>query len=222
MKDMAVLVTTRGRPEGFSRLYRSWQEADTQVAEMVAVLDENDPTVSEYPRYKDVIYLIGPRRGHAQSLNDAASLFKNKYRILGQQGDDHYVRTSEWDKKILDATDKVGITYGNDLWQGPNLPTSVYITSNIVDRLDQYCPKTLWHLYVDNYWKALGEGAGCLTYLEDVIIEHLHPDAGKGVMDQTYHESIDTSIYSSDGALWAEYSNTHLLTDIDGVQELMI
>ncbi len=39
---------------------------------------------------------------------------------------------------------------------------------------------------VDNYWRDLGTAAGCLTYLPDAIVEHLHPSAGKAALDEGY------------------------------------
>ena len=69
--------------------------------------------------------------------------------------------------------------YGNDLLQGENLPTQVAMTSDIVRALGYMCPPTLTHLFVDNFWLSLGRTADCIRYLPDVVVEHMHPAAGK-------------------------------------------
>ena len=69
-----------------------------------------------------------------------------------------------------------------------SLPTAVFITSDIIRALGYMAPPCLKHMYLDNYWKALGEGAGCLRYLPDVVIEHMHPEAGKADVDAGYED----------------------------------
>lgn len=63
------------------------------------------------------------------------------------------------------------------------------MTSDIVRTLGWMAPPTLEHLYIDNAWKTLGKGMGRLRYLPDVILEHMHPAAGKAEMDGTYHQA---------------------------------
>jgi hypothetical protein len=42
------------------------------------------------------------------------------------------------------------------------------------------------HLFFDNFVKQLGLDLEYLKYLPDVIIEHIHPAAGKVEMDEGY------------------------------------
>lgn len=107
---------------------------------------------------------------------------------IGFMGDDHRPRTEGWDHDILQALDRLGtgIVYGNDLVQGDNLPTAVAMTADIPRTLGYLVPPDLSHMYLDNYWKDLGQRIGRLQYLADVVIEHCHPIASKAPWDLGY------------------------------------
>ena len=98
-----------------------------------------------------------------------------------------------WDRLLLEALDKLGgegIAYGNDLHQGEALPTAPVISSGIVGALGWMMGPGLKHMHVDDVWRDLGQAAGCLAYVPEVVIEHQHPDAGKPVSKQgRYTES---------------------------------
>lgn len=55
----------------------------------------------------------------------------------------------------------------------------------------------------DVAWFAWGAACG-ITYLDDVIIEHLHFSVGKSAMDRTYAAS--TGLMSVNRAQWHAYS----------------
>jgi hypothetical protein len=61
------------------------------------------------------------------------------------------------------------------------------------------------HLYLDNFWKALGEDLGNLAYLPQVIIEHLHPVAGKAEWDEGYRAVNAQEVYSFDRLMFDNY-----------------
>jgi hypothetical protein len=89
-------------------------------------------------------------------------------------GDDHFPRTHGWDQAYLDALRELGtgIVYGNDLLQGHRLPTQCAMTADIVRRWGYMALPTLRHMYVDNFWRDLGNAADCLRYLPEVVVEH--------------------------------------------------
>jgi hypothetical protein len=66
-------------------------------------------------------------------------------------------------------------------------------------------PPNMKHLYLDNFWKKLGEDLGALTYLEDVIVEHMHPVAGKAEWDEGYREVNAQEVYSADALAYKNY-----------------
>jgi hypothetical protein len=97
------------------------------------------------------------------------------------------------------------MAYGNDLLQGERLPTMIAMTSDIVKALDGMVPPKMKHLYLDNFWKKLGQDLGALTYLDHVIVEHMHPIAGKAEWDEGYKEVNATEIYSFDALAYQNY-----------------
>ena len=42
---------------------------------------------------------------------------------------------------------------------------------------------------MDDYWAVIGKAAGCARYFPDVVVEHLHPLAGKAQKDEIYARS---------------------------------
>jgi hypothetical protein len=67
------------------------------------------------------------------------------------------------------------------------------VSADIVEALGWVCEPSLAHMHVDDVWRDLGQGAGCLAYVPSVVIEHLHPDAGKAATDSTYAGSLATA-----------------------------
>lgn len=126
---------------------------------------------------------------------------------LASLGDDHRPDTVGWDSAYLTELRRLGtgIVYGDDGHQGAALPTQMAMTADIVAALGYVAPPTLWHMYCDNYWKDLGEGAGCLSYLPDVVVTHHHPGTGKGTWDASYRESNSTGRYAQDEAAYREF-----------------
>lgn len=226
---MIVIVPSRGRPDNVKRLISAWHETKA-TATLLIVTDDDDPAARAYG---DVIYDLRDNRagvlwvttspmGMVGALNRYAKLYAEMVHdthIIGFMGDDHIPRTPLWDQRIRDILRAgPGIVYCNDLLQGSNLPTQVFMSSGIIRALGHMAP-SFQHLYVDNYWKQLGQGAECLTYISDVVIEHMHPVAGKAEWDDGYKRVNDGSVYASDWAALVVYTqNGYMRRDIETVR----
>jgi hypothetical protein len=53
-------------------------------------------------------------------------------------------------------------------------------------------------MYVDNAWLALGRAIGRIRYLPDVVVEHVHPVAGKAQWDEGYARVNAREMYARD------------------------
>lgn len=212
---MAVIVPTRGRPQNVHRLEEArygTQEVDLTRVPFVYVVDDDDPKVMDYARLADS---FGPgsrldivhRRRLGPTLNDASARYLLEYNAIGFMGDDHLPSTRGWDSVILNALgdDQPNIVYGNDLLQGPNLPTAVFMPSKVIHAVGFMCPPNQVHLYLDNFWKMLGTALDTLTYLPGVIIEHVHPAAGKAEMDAGYQEANAPAQDQADKTAWLRF-----------------
>lgn len=210
---LAVIVPTRGRPENAARLAKAFRQTDALNALAVFVADRDDP---ELPRYRALleqgvlprlmIYGPGPN-GMCHALNFAAVRYAELYEAVGFMGDDHLPRTAGWDDRVLEELDSLNpkIVYGNDLLQGAALPTAVFMQSRMIQAMQMMAPPVMQHLYLDNFWKELGESLGGLVYLPDVIIEHLHPVNGKAAWDERYRAVNSGERDTADRNAWLAY-----------------
>jgi hypothetical protein len=79
------------------------------------------------------------------------------------------------------------------------------MSNAIVSALGGMVPPKLRHLYLDNFWKKLGEDLGNLVYLDQIIIEHCHPLAGKAEWDEGYRSVNAREVYSFDALAYDFY-----------------
>lgn len=166
----------------------------------------------------------GALNASAWNVNDPFTRWPRPFAVASF-GDDHRPRTAGWDTRFMEVLHELrtGIVYGDDKLQGAALPTAVAMTSDIVRALGHMAPGSMRHLYIDNYWKELGEAAGCIRYLPDVVIEHMHPGAGKAPMDEHYARVNSRESYEHDHAAFEAYKAGGQLTqDADLVRSLRI
>jgi hypothetical protein len=104
---------------------------------------------------------------------------------------------------------------------GAKMPTAVCMTSDIPATLGYFCPPGMTHLCLDLVWKDWGEGMGRITYLDDVIIEHMHPANGKSEMDDRYAEVNSFDMVAADTKAYIEYRDGgQLAEDIERLRQL--
>lgn len=226
MTGLVVIVPSRGRPAAAVQLAQAFTSTGA-TARLVFAVDEDDPTRFAYAEaltayaVTTVHYAPAPST-MVKALNVMAGTYANEAYAVGFMGDDHRPRTHGWDGAYVEALRGLGtgIVWGDDLLQGARIPTQVAMTADIVRALGHIAPAALTHLYVDNYWKDLGEGAGCIRYLPDVVVEHMHPIAGKADWDAGHKRVNDRSMYEADGAAYAAYAAEHLAADVAKVRAL--
>lgn len=218
MPDLVVIVPSRGRPHAVAELAAAFRATREMSTLLVFAIDESDPVQAEYIAAMhaaggaDLGVLIGDSASMVEALNAAATLAatseppKLRPRAIGFMGDDHRPRTKGWDRAYLDALAACpGIVYGNDLIQGAALPTQCAMSTSWVRALGHMAPPVLRHLYVDDYWKRLGLATERITYLPDVVVEHVHPIAGKVAWDEGHRRVNDPAMYEQDRAAFEAY-----------------
>jgi hypothetical protein len=194
MRDLLVITPSRGRPERLREMLDACRDLSTaetdyavgideDQAGLYATLQETDPRVRLY---------LGPRDTLTGWTNTLARLRAREYRALASFGDDHRPRTQGWDSLLLAAIDAMGgtgIAYGRDGIFDERLPTAPVISSDIVRALRWMLEPSLRHMCPDLVVKDIGEEAGCLAYVPEVLTEHVHWCAGKAPLDQVYAEA---------------------------------
>jgi len=213
-KKVLVIVPTRARSGSLPDFYESFINS-SEISDLVLGLDDDD--ASSYPKIDGVLYEINPRLGMNGTLNFIANKYAGEYEYLAFMGDDHRTRTPGWDTKLVETISNFsnGIAYGNDLFQGENLPTAVLLDSNIVRTLGFMAPPNQKHLYLDNFWKDLGKRLGTLRYSDEVIIEHMHYLAGKSQEDAGYIEVNNSAMYEHDRIAYEEYQKIQFEQDVE-------
>jgi hypothetical protein len=229
-EDTLMIVPTRGRPHSVAPLVKAWRGTGSQACLLLA-LDEDDPTLEDYERElfdihtgHDRIYsVVGPRLRMVGTLNLHATTRTDKFAAIGFMGDDHRPRTAGWDQRFATCLSAgAGIVYGNDLLVGEKFPTAVMMTSDIIQTLGYMAPPAFVHLCVDLVWKDWGGRLGRITYLDDVVIEHVHPAVGKATLDAGYKESNSREMVARDSATYYNYrDNGGLEADLAKLKELL-
>jgi hypothetical protein len=226
--DLVVIVPSRGRPHAVKPIIFAFTRTCTADTRLVFAVDAEDPQVDAYA--KEVAFAPGAvsvwtNRGETTmvaALNGAAVEYAAGPSAIAFMGDDHRPRTVGWDRAYLNALAELGtgIVYGDDLLQHERIPTQVAMTADIVRALGHMAPRVLTHLFVDNYWRDLGAAVGCLRYLPDVVVEHLHPYAGKAELDAGYARVNDPAMYQRDMEAYGRYCGEHLAADVAKVKAL--
>ncbi|MFF3324953.1 hypothetical protein [Streptomyces sp. NPDC002889] len=229
--DLLMIVPTRGRPDSVPAILDCWRQTGA-TADLLFAVDDDDPMLAGYREHMErleeagnyrVDWSVGPRLRLCGTLNEVARDMAHRYRFLAFMGDDHRPRTAGWDERFrICLSGGPGIVYGNDLLQGELMATAVAMTSDIVTTLGYMAPPALVHLCLDLCWMDWGRGMGRITYLDDVILEHMHPANGKAPMDAGYQECNSSEQSTADATAYFDYrDNGGLQTDLAKLRALI-
>lgn len=197
MNSNLVILPTRSRPDSAERCIKALKEHSV-ISDFCIAIDDDQADL--YPRLDGVTYEVNPRLRMNGTLNLVANKYADKYETIFFLGDDHLVQTPNWDEYLSKAIAHkgYGLAYGNDLLQRHQLATAVMMSTNIIRAVGYMAPPKLVHLYMDNYWMILGQRLGTLWYFDNVIVEHLHPVAGKVAWDEQYREANSDEVANKD------------------------
>jgi hypothetical protein len=202
MRDLAILVPSRGRPENVERLKQACAATCATDYQLCWAFDNDDPTLDESKRAAGTgvnggrSYLwTGPRDGLAGWTNRMWAETQGDFRYYASIGDDHVPITHGWDKEMTAALEDHGGGFAY-CWNGvkqeiQNFPEMCVISAPILDALGWMCEPTLKHYCVDVVWMDLGGAADCLYYLPGVTLQHRHWMFGTGARDGTYWDAME-------------------------------
>jgi hypothetical protein len=214
--SILVLCPSRNRPQNAADALESFSLTSVlPETRLMFLVDADDETATEYPPLNT--YIVDPPPGcmnaaMTEALKDDSLIGDST--ILGFIGDDHRFRTESWDEGISFVLGKdKGIVYCDDLYQRQNLPTMWFLSREVADRFGMGHPD-LRHLWIDNYWLTLGVQANCIYYMPGIVIEHMHPYAGKGEMDAGYDRVNSGAMIEHDRGVYERWVNTTLREDV--------
>lgn len=208
MSGVVVVLPSRGRPDRAAEALEAIRQTAVRVdTSVVLAVDGDDPEWDAYGRIAaqrrflagpetTLVTLRGDETGNLVRATNTVSMRiaeADPAAIIGNLGDDHLCRTPGWDARIREALGEPGIAYGDDLLQGAALPTAPFVSARIVTALGWYFLPSLQHMFVDDALRTIGVLRGFLRYLPDVVIEHVHPGAGKAELDDGYRRADATT-----------------------------
>jgi hypothetical protein len=213
---IAVLTPSRGRPDRLDEMLDAIKAtAQLETTAIFVGLDVDDEF--RYPQREGVWYIVKERMRLGAWANELAKVAWDDYEILASFGDDHRPRTPGWDVRIEQEflLHGSGLVYGADGLQDARLPTAPFWSTDIVKTLGWYFPPNLVHLFADDFWLAFAKAIGRCRYIPEILIEHLHPSAGKAEWDAINHEN--DSWWEHDQGAYQDYLNNGFRSDVERV-----
>jgi hypothetical protein len=200
VRDLAILVPSRGRPASVTRLVQACAAMSTLDYQLCFAFDHDDPELADgvaaAKRGSRSYLWQGPRQGLAAWTNTMWRDLEGEFRLFASIGDDHEPLTRGWDEQMSQVLDDRGggFAYCDNGHPDPNWPEMCVISAPILSALGWMAEPSMLHYCIDVVWRDLGEAADCLYYLPGVVLEHHHWAFGgprAGARDDTYWEAAE-------------------------------
>lgn len=219
--DLIVLVPSRGRPGNVARLVEACDRTCRATTKLYFGFDLDDP---QRPASEAAVpadrhgHVSGPRKGLGGWTNYLADMIGvPNAPYLASIGDDMVPVTDGWDEQLITGIEHMGggFAYPDD-GRRTDVPEAVVVSTAIVQALGWMCAPGLHHWYIDNVWRDLGTGAGCLLYCGDIHVPHLHPNVTGQPGDATYNDAAQS--FNSDLAAYQRWRMRNMPRDISTVR----
>jgi hypothetical protein len=198
---LSLLLPVRGRPDCVARLFDSIVATASRPdrIEVVLFLDADDPAshALDHPGLS-VRRCIGRSAKMGAMTGVCYAACRGDYIML--MNDDVVCRTPGWDTAVVEAVnrfpDRIALVWCNDLFRGPALPCLPTFHRETWERAGGLVPAEYNRDYIDTHLydifrKLKALGCDRLVYLKDIVLEHVHFEAGKVRFDATYAKSRD-------------------------------
>lgn len=205
-RKILVIMVTRLRPLKALHCYEAWRNNSEQLpnnaggvhSDFMLAYDDDDESYD--PRNFPAAMISRMTAARViPALNMRAMQYCDAYSSIMHFGDDQWIRTKDWDKMMLDKMDAIGgqgVLYPDDLLQREHLATAACISSEIIKALGYFGLPCVKHMYAEGAWMMVGRAIGKLVYMPNIIIEHMHYQNGKAVMDAQYQRA--NAMYTED------------------------
>ena len=224
MKNLLVMVPSRGRPKRLDEFIKSFYDTKSYNTDVIFYLNEDDPKLSEYSKSDYII--IGKRMYLAEAYNWIFDMYP-KYDYYSLLNDDHHCITPGWDRKLIEIIEKKGgwgLSCCEDHltdWKQFQHPSGMVISGNIPRTLGYMIWTKIQHIGIDCYFKELLAPLGLMYHTTDVVIEHRHWSNGKALLDENYKWVYNTDTFAYGMSMVAEYKKMQLSKDIEKIKQAM-
>ena len=202
--NIGILCPTRERVDWMKRMIESCLDtaSDPDHIKIVLRLDTDDFESAEgYQQLirigKDQI-LKGPSKNLSLLWNDCYDLLGESTSINMHAGDDLIFRSQGWDAVAREEAKKfprgIGMVFFDDGLQHGGLSTHGLYSREWSETLGYFMPPFYSANYNDTHHMWLGKNLrhkgfdDCCIYRGDVLIEHMHPTAGKASWSESVYQ----------------------------------
>ena len=215
---ISILCPTRGRPEFMMRMFKSAAHMSHTASdrvpcfEVIFYIDEDDqPSIDLWEnnlQYRGCGAVVGPRINLSMAWNLCFDASHGQ--ILFHGGDDLIFRTEDWDEYVKLqfrlSKDKILFVGGQDGFHAPekNFLTHGFLHRNWVDTVGYFVPPYFSSDFNDTWLNEVADMIGRKIYLENLLIEHMHPLAGKHFWDRTHQERLERHRLDKPQNIYAE------------------
>lgn len=206
MNKLAILLPTKGRPQGLKTFLESFDTNQTGYADVFPIIDED-----ELDLYGEQDNLIVSKAGSylVTKLNGALSDERLKnYDYVSFQADDIVIHTKGFDKMIIDEFNNSSwqILHFEDLLHHGKLANHWTLRMRLVKEFGFIILPVLIHMFGDNFWTTIGNETNSIKFMPEIVFEHRHFMTRKATIDDTYKRS--DAVFQQDQQAYKEFMNS--------------
>jgi hypothetical protein len=177
----SVVMPTRGRPERCKQALESLFATAEGEIELIVGFNPD----SQYPVDERAKVYLSPT-GPSQRTGEMAAMATGE--IIMQGSDDFLWRTPGWDRIFHEKAEKhpIACFFFNDGRPEDKMDSCIPVVTRKFYEIAGYFPSYFFHFYGDTWVADIANMAGCLRYVPEVVIEHMHPKFRKAQSDETY------------------------------------
>ena len=228
MSKFSIICPTRNRITNLIRFISSVDASvsDKSKLEYMFYVDSDDTMTQTFLSAKKeqdsrVNVVVGERIIFSQMFNEVA--LRSTGDILFMTGDDILMQTKDWDLRVEEefnkVKDKLLVVSTRDGIQNEKIATHSFIGRPWVETLGYLTLGIFPGDYVDNWLTDVAKGVDRLVYRDDIFVEHLHPNVGKGQLDSTYTEKfMQTARHNTAVRYYTEEIQSLIRQDIEKLQ----
>ena len=205
---VAILIPTLGRPHRIAPLIDNIREVTPEPHKIYFMTSDEEST--KIIKEKGAIHI--PDVGNTDLITRTNALYKATTEPFVYTGSDDVLFHKGWLAELLKWSGKYSVLVPNDLLNSNG--TQALISRKYVE--EQSCcvdvPDVIYypgytHAFADNEQFETAKHRGVFKKVDTAVVEHLHPDANKSEVDETYKEAWSHSddgyrIYMSRKHLW--------------------
>jgi len=183
-KELCFICPSKGRLNELEEHIESFINHNSESS-LYIVIDIDDKVYEKY--YSDEVIQSYAKKnvyfiknsincdGAFMHIVNRYALEKSKeYELVGFLEDDVVIKSKDFDRSIVKYKDSHHVIYANDELNTPGLVSYPVLSSFVIRALGYYSPPELKCVFVDYFWKMLGDRLQSIMYLPSVIMKHDH------------------------------------------------